>query len=184
MWKTISIKHLYHLILSAYTYLSTHTCTKQINWANDIHMARTRCWCCYALMAEEHKGLFEAVTLILAAQGFCGSAALKPLLAICWAHQKQVNQHLHQHRTGIESQQNPQRHTQHKLPDLYLLIEQFRGAFLSKTFQKSFKGKVNPDEGIIFSDLITHKLGQISGTILILDFKGQWRCWYKWARKF
>lgn len=64
-------------------------------------MARTRCWCCYALMAEEHKGLFEAVTLILAARGFCGSGALKPLLAICWGHQKQVNQHLHQHRTGI-----------------------------------------------------------------------------------
>ena len=47
-------------------------------------------------MAEEHKDLFEAVTLILAARGSCGSAALKPLLAICWGHQKQVNQHLHQ----------------------------------------------------------------------------------------
>lgn len=66
-------------------------------------MARTRCWRCYALMAEEHKGLFEAVTLILAARGSCGSATLKPLLAICWGHQKQVNQHLHQHRKGNQT---------------------------------------------------------------------------------
>lgn len=70
-------------------------------------MARTRCCCRYALMVEEHKGLFEAVTLILAAWSSCGSAALKPLLAICLGHQKQVNQNLHQHRKGIKLQQNP-----------------------------------------------------------------------------
>lgn len=68
-------------------------------------MAHTRCW--YALMAEEHKGLFEAVTLILAAQGSCGSTALKPLLAICWGHHKQVNAAFTLHRQGIKSQQNP-----------------------------------------------------------------------------
>ncbi len=92
-------------LIYSYVYIHPHT-QKQINWANDIHMAHTRCWRCYALMAEEHKGLFEAVTLILAARGSCGSGALKPLLAICWGHQKQVNQHLHQHRTGIKSQQS------------------------------------------------------------------------------
>lgn len=35
-------------------------CIKGSAAANDIHMALTRCWRCYALMAEEHKGLFEA----------------------------------------------------------------------------------------------------------------------------
>lgn len=71
-------------------------------------MAHTGCWRWYALMAEEHKGLFEAVTLILAAQGSCGSAAVKPLLAICWGHQKQVNPVFTLHRKGIKSQQDPQ----------------------------------------------------------------------------
>lgn len=94
-------------IYSIHPHTHTHRRTqKQTNRANDIHMADTRCWRCYALMAEEHKGLFEAVTLILAARGSCGSAALKPLLAICWGHQKQVNQHLHQHGAG---NQNPSR---------------------------------------------------------------------------
>lgn len=67
-------------------------------------MAPTRCWGWNALMAEEHKGLFEAVTLIPAAHSPRGSAAVKPLLAICWGHQKQVNPVFTLHRKGIKSQ--------------------------------------------------------------------------------
>lgn len=136
--------------------MHTHT-HRQITWDNDIHMAHNRCQRCYALMAEEHKGLFEAVTLIPAARGSCGSAALKPLLAICWGHQKQINQHLHPHRKRIKTTEHSwsqHRTATHTAPDLHSSARQSRDAVLSKTLHKSFKGEVHPEGGITYSHLI------------------------------
>lgn len=115
-------------------------------------MAHTRCWHCYALMAEEHKGLFDYVTLMLAAPGSCGSAALKPLLAHMLGTSKPS-------QSAFISAQNRNHRRTHSnahntFPDLYSLPEQSRGTFLSKTFQKSFKGKVHPEGGITYSNLI------------------------------
>lgn len=48
------------------------------------------------------------------------------------------------------------------LPDLYSLAQQSRGALLSKTFHKSFKGKVQPEGGITNSNLIAQNLSRVN----------------------
>jgi len=100
-------------------------------------------------MAAQHKVLFEPVTLIVAARGSCASATLKPLLAICWGHQKLVNPHLHQHRKRIKSQRRTLHDQYSNSPEMH---------FPPKLSRSHSKGKVDPQEGIRYSKLIAKKL--------------------------
>lgn len=47
------------------------------------------------------------------------------------------------------------------LPDLYSLTQQSRGALLSKTFYKSFKGEVHPEGDITYSNLTAQNLSGV-----------------------
>ena len=126
-------------------------------------MAHSRCWRCCALMAEEHKGLFEAVTLILAARGLLRLCRTKTFISHMLGTSERSQSEFTSTQRGSRIRVEPS--TQHAGLAYIHSHNKSRGALLSKNFQKSFQGKVRPGGGITYSNLIAQNSECVENTV-------------------